>query len=253
MARQFARLSQLWRASRRYAVDLLFPPECALCHADLSGDGQIAICDDCQQTLVTAHSIRRCPRCGAAIAAPVDDQGRCHKCRDVHLHFESVIPLGDYDGPLRHSVLMMKKWQREPLSLAVGRLTAETLFDRLESLHVDLIVPVPMHWTRRIWRATNSPDLLAEAIAEKLAATDDSRCLIRVRHTEQQTILAPSKRADNVHHAFRVRDDRVLNDKSILLVDDILTTGATCNDAARALKQAGANAVHVCVVARAGT
>ncbi|MBL8827392.1 MAG: ComF family protein [Planctomycetaceae bacterium] len=251
MTTAFPDWRQLWRRSRIQLTDLLFPPECAVCHVDLAAGDDLAMCVDCRQQLVPQTPTRRCRQCGAENAAPPDDRGRCSHCRDGRWHFASVTPLGNYDGSLRRAVLLMKLWQREPLSLAIGRLTAESLSEPLSELGISLVVPIPMHWTRRLWRATNSPDLVAESLAHAMGVNDDGRCLVRVRHTEQQSILAPTKRAENVHHAFRVRDGHDVNGRVVLLVDDILTTGATCNDAARALRAAGASDVHVCVVARA--
>ncbi len=251
MSTAFRSWRQLWRRGRNQFTDLLFPPECALCHVDLAAGDDSAICVDCRQQIISAAPTRRCRQCGAEIAAPPDDQGRCSHCRDGKWHFTSVAPLGNYDGLLRRAVLLMKQWQRDPLSLAIGRLTAELLAEPLGELGISRIVPIPMHWTRRLWRATNSPDLVAESLADEMGVSDDGRCLVRVRHTEQQSILAPTKRAENVHHAFRVRAGHDVSGETVLLIDDILTTGATCNDAARALRAAGASAVHVCVVARA--
>lgn len=240
-----------WRSARQQFADLFFPPECAICHGDLTGHASVAICHTCQQSLLATLHARRCARCGAQTPVEPDDRGRCYACRTEAFQFTGVIPLGDYKDSLKRTVLMMKKWQRDPLSLAVGRLTADVLAERLQSLAIDLVVPIPMHWTRRWWRATNSPDLLAEEIAGRLGVRDHARCLVRTRHTEQQSLLPPSRRAINVRHVFRVRGSPDLSGQTILLVDDILTTGATCNDAARALIEAGAGAVYVCVVARA--
>jgi ComF family protein len=165
--------------------------------------------------------------------------------------FDSVVVFGSYAEGLRHTVLLMKRGAREPLSLAIGRWLAARLESDLRQRSIDFIVPVPMFWRRRLWRGTNNPDLLAEALSDRLGVPFDPRCLVRVRSTPQQNMVPPSERHANVRGAFRLRGGRDVTDKTLLVVDDVLTTGATCNETAKVLKEAGAKAVHVCVVARA--
>jgi ComF family protein len=112
-------------------------------------------------------------------------------------------------------------------------------------------VPIPMHWTRRIGRGINNPDVLAQCLAKSLGIPLRRDILVRRVNTTPQAALPPSKRFENLHGAFRVRRPQAADGARVLLVDDVLTTGATCSEAAKMLKRAGAAAVFVAVVARA--
>ena len=146
----------------------------------------------------------------------------------------------------------MKRPAGEQLTLAVGRLLAERRGAQLAQLRPDLIVPVPMHWWRRLVRGFNSAELLAQCLGRHLNAPV-AHVLVRRRHTQPQKDLLPRERFANVRDAFQVRERarRHWRGSHVLLVDDILTTGATCSEAARVLKLAGAATVAVAVVARA--
>ena len=232
-------------------LNLLFPPRCACCNADLSQrhDG-LHLCADCRRQLGPV-AWPCCRRCGAAGAADHDPPERCLLCRDTPLRFDTVIPLGAYRDQLRDVVLRMKRNSHESLSAAMGRLLTLRRMDRLTSLKADLIVPVPMFWTRRLRRGTNSPEILAASLGRCLRVPARRRVLIRRRNTLPQADLRPKDRFRNVRGAFRVRSAGRLDGRRVLLVDDILTTGATCSEAAGMLKQAGASMVAAVVVARA--
>ena len=110
---------------------------------------------------------------------------------------------------------------------------------------------MPMHWTRRLQRGINSPEILAGCLARHLGIPLRRRLLVRCRRTFLQTEMSPPQRFRNVRAAFRVHKSPCLQGARVLLVDDILTTGATCSEAAKTLKKAGAAAVVVAVLARA--
>ena len=149
-------------------------------------------------------------------------------------------------------MLKTKRLSAEALSLTVGRLLAQRLGDKLAKFRADAVLPIPMHWAKRLLRGVNSPELLADCLGRKLGVPV-VRSLVRCRYTGPQKDLLPRERFRNVRGAFRLRrsDRQRWQGSRLLLVDDILTTGATCSEAARLLKQAGAAAVAVAVVARA--
>lgn len=145
----------------------------------------------------------------------------------------------------------MKRPSQESLSAAMGRLLALRRRSQLAGLRADLIVPVPMFWSRRLGRGTNSPDIMAGALGRCLGMPLGRRVLSRRRNTLPQASLSPKERFQNVRGAFRARAGYRLDGLRVLLVDDILTTGATCSEAAKMLKQAGATMVAAAVIARA--
>jgi len=175
----------------------------------------------------------------------------CIRCRKTPLKFDAVVALGSYHAGLRYSVLRMKLPAHDVLSMAFGRLLAERRRELLLGLCADVIIPIPMFWTRRLGRGKNNPEVLASCLAKPLGISARRGVLVRCRNTPPQAGLPPSQRFRNVRGAFRVRRPDVVKGARVLLVDDVLTTGATCSEAAKMLKQAGASMVAVAVVARA--
>jgi len=232
-------------------LNLLLPPRCVCCDADLlANPGKILLCQPCQSALAPVDW-RGCPRCGAPVPSDQRIGSRCPFCHTSRLWFDTVVPLGSYHGGLSRVVLRMKGPSQSPLAVAMGQLLAHCRAPQLVDLRADLVVPVPMYWTRRLSRGTNSPDIIAEQLVGCLKGGRASGVLARCRNTLPQKGLPPQKRFHNVRGAFRVRRGYNLQGRRVLLVDDTLTTGATCSEAARVLKRAGAAMVAVAVVARA--
>ena len=115
------------------------------------------------------------------------------------------------------------------------------------------MLPVPMHWMRRVVRRTNSAELIAAAVAQGLDVPLAHRALGRVRWTRKQGPMLRTQRMQNVRRAFRLSERVPVRGRRLILVDDIMTTGATCDEVAKILKRAGAAAVTVAVLARADT
>lgn len=247
----------VWHFSRRLApvgrigLNLLFPPRCEWCDADLPhpNDG-LLLCDSCLASL-GPQTWPGCVRCGALAEQRPGPTGGCTLCHDTPLKFSEVIPLGAYQDELREVVLRMKRRNNETLSAVMGHLLYSHRLDRLSSVKADMIVPVPMHWARRLGRGTNSPEVLASCLAKRLGIPTFARAMYRHRNTLPQKDLPPSRRFHNVRGAFRVRNGYPIEGARVLVVDDILTTGATCSEAAATLRRAGAALVAVAVIARA--
>jgi ComF family protein len=145
----------------------------------------------------------------------------------------------------------MKRPTGEGLAIAVAHLLADHTGSQLVEFEPDVVVPIPMHWTRRLVRGTNSAETLAEVLARRGRLPIARRLLVRLRKTLPQFNLHPGERVRNIRGAFRVRAGYHLDAARVLLVDDILTTGATCSEASRVLLAAGAAQTTVAVVARA--
>jgi ComF family protein len=231
--------------------DLLYPPRCVHCGSDLfdRNHGRL-LCDDCEARL-GPEVWHGCRRCGSQIPESRLAADRCASCRDTALYFDSVTPLGGYHSDLRDVVLRMKHTSHDALSAALGRLLAERRLEPLANIRADVIVPIPMFWRRRLLRGKNNPEVLAHCLADSLEVPMRASVLAWCRNTKPQSSLAPSRRFENVRGAFRVRRPDSVQGARILLVDDVLTTGATCSEAAKMLKKAGATMVAVAVVARA--
>ena len=158
--------------------------------------------------------------------------------------------MGPYEGLLRDAILRMKKWTGEDLAEVIGALWAKRMVDRLRPLAPDAVIPVPLHWMRRWRRGFNSCDVLAQCLARALGIPCRTRALRRARATPQQT-LQPSAtaRRENVKHAFHAITGVDIESQTLLLVDDVLTTGATASEAAKALRIYKPKAIYVAVMA----
>jgi ComF family protein len=235
----------------RAECDLLFPPRCVLCLADLPAEHHVSmLCCDCITRLAPEVWVG-CQRCGGEIASEKLVAARCPSCEKSRLWFDTVTVLGSYHAGLKDVMVRMKRPAYEALTIAMGRLLAHRRQRNLVDLDVDLIVPIPMHWTRWLARGINSPELVGGCLSHLLRVPLRRRTLARRRNTAPQKDLPPAERFRNLEGAFRIRRGNNLRGARVLLVDDILTTGATCSEAAKMLKQAGAATVAVAVVARA--
>jgi ComF family protein len=230
---------------------LLFPPRCVCCDVELlEADGPWPLCTDCLARLAPS-AWHGCRRCGGEVLEGGFSPTRCLLCNNLSLRFDAAVALGSYHAGLGEVVLRMKRPSRNALSLAMGRLLAERRRAELLELQANVIVPIPMFWARRLGRGINNPDVLAGCLGQSLGIPVRRHVLIRHRNTLPQARLPPSRRVENVRGAFRIRRPDAVRGAHVLLVDDVLTTGATCSEAAKMLKQAGAARVAVAVVARA--
>jgi ComF family protein len=174
----------------------------------------------------------------------------CSNCRDEDFHFEKAVALGMYSGRLRELVLRFKSGREDALSLACGELLAEKWQASAEEAAVDCVVGVPLPPRRRLFRAANVTDILTEAIARRLGVPQLEGGLQFVRNIKQQHRLTLPQRRRNVRGAMRAAATWEWIGLRVLVVDDVLTTCATANEAARALRAAGAATVAIAVVAR---
>ena len=232
-------------------VDLLLPPRCAGCGAESEEFAdEILLCESCRKQFTDSVSAR-CPRCGAVAA------GDCPACRKRRPKFERLVTLGPYAGSLRTAVLRLKRPGHEAFATAMGQWLADrvvTVLNEVEAplvLADSLVTPIPMHWVRRVAQQANSPDLLAAALAARLSLPLSDSALVRRRNTRKQGPMLRTERLQNVRGAFDVRPEASFTDKHVIVVDDVVTTGATCDEVARVLRRAGARRVTVATLARA--
>ena len=227
--------------------ELVFPGVCLLCDALLRKDAR-DFCSNCRDAL-TGDQLTTCPRCGGTVGPHVDCSNGCPRCKNETFAFEGVIRLGPYEGRIREAVLRMKHAAGEGLAEAVGEVWAHRSESRLRDLAATMVVPVPLHWTRRWRRGYNQSQRLAEAIARRLGVPCCPSLLRRIRATPPQTSQSATGRRANVRGAFRAAASDSLKSQVVLLVDDVLTTGTTASEAARALRAAGAARVFAVVLA----
>ena len=240
-------LSFMGRSAGRLAeqgLDLVCPPRCVFCRADVPepGSGPALVCDGCARRL--ASDVSRCPACGAPASSAADCR-RCHgRCRD----WDGIVVLAAYADEVRSAVLAAKRPGGEIITAGLATLLARKHAEQLAAWGIDLIVPVPMHWTRRMLRGTSAADGLAQGVAAALGVPRRA-ALVRTRATRMQNELEPAARRTNVRDAFRAT--AVTAGRRVLVVDDVTTTGGTLAACRAALVAAGAAAVYAAAVARA--
>ncbi len=241
---------------------VVFPTDCSLCGGELASDGCGRACGTCLASL-SPWDGPTCSCCGLPFVSPraLDaTDPRCGECLADTPDYAGVRSFGLYTGKLRQSILRVKFSSDERLAGYLGGLLTSA-WDRLpgfQSTPSPLIVPVPLHVSRRKERGFNQAELIAEGLIRALAkrqsktkTTNVKSCLVRRRATIPQTGLSVSARRENLRGAFEVQKPEQVRGREIVLVDDVMTTGATISACARALKRAGATRVWGLTVAHA--
>ena len=228
--------------------DLVYPPHCPVCQKHLTfPDSDEILCPDCRGTLIR-NTPPFCPKCSRHL----DDIGlaRCLPCRGEPLQFDFAWAACLYMDPLRELIIQFKYHQKTCLRGPLARCVTD--FVRAYDLDIqqfDCIAAVPLHPVRLRERGYNQALLLAEQITEAYHIPLSVGNLVRARNTKQQTLLSEKERWTNVHGAFRINRPAGFFRKNVLIIDDLLTTGATVSEAAGALKRVGAGTVGVLALA----
>lgn len=239
-----------WRDCARSALALVYPAACVGCGEEFTVTAtDVLLCDNCRTSL-SAGFANPCPRCAMPLAGAPGQAMACSECHHRRHRYASATALGKYEDLLRKLVLRTKSGGDDALALAFGKL----LCQRWESLPnapaVDAVVPVPVPPLRRLFRAMNLAEILAEAVAGDRKLPRLTGALRYRRAVKKQANLTPARRRRNVKGAMEATELFDLKGARLLVIDDVLTTGATADETARALLAAGAAVVHVAVVAR---
>lgn len=235
-------------------LDFLFPPSCHLCKVPLRNGRYL--CHPCHEALPRITS-PLCAQCGLSFEANQPDPDSCPNCQDRSFAFDFARSALLYRDGARELVHAFKYERRVHLHHELAQVTAEALED--ERLSPDgatdwILVPVPLHWKRQRWRWFNQAHELARALAQ-LRGLTLYPALRRTRPTTQQILLTRGQRLKNLRGAFQLSRQeqrrKFLQGKSVLLVDDVFTTGSTAHECARVLKEeAGAQKVVVLTALR---
>ena len=189
--------------------------------------------------------------CGAHKTSINHVLGDCAECRNKKFRFDRVYSLGEYEGRLREAIVQMKYEAGRPLAAATGTLMGRRICRLDFDDKPDLATCVPKFWAKRLTTGVNSAEILMSALARRANIPAVPDALVCRRNINKQSMLSPEQRRKNVRGAWRVAAGYDLSGAHILLVDDVLTTGATVDEIARTLKKAGASRVVVSVVGRA--
>lgn len=233
-----------------WLLDLLYPRDCFFCGRPAGEEGHI--CAECLGR-ISFHRNPSCTLCGAESALPEGPDFICSDCLRHRPAFERAFIAARYDGAIRDLIQTFKYRRGLWLLDDLTRFLVATYLARLSplGLRFDAVVPVPMQAAKLRTRGYNQAELLARGVARQLGIPLKTHLLRRVKtDVLSQTRLRREGRLRNAAAAYRTAHPRHLQGKTILLVDDVMTTGATCEACARLLRQAGAAKVYVLALAR---
>lgn len=230
-------------------ADILYPKICLVCKNKLKDKPSVdnLVCPVCWGK-IKKNSPPFCCCCGRHLKNPV--KNICPECIRKQLHFDRAFSPCAYDGVLKELIHLFKYKDRDYLGPALSRLMIEFIKDyNLPMDFLDLVVPIPLHKTRLREREFNQAEILSNHIACEFNKKVLPQALIRLRNTKSQTELEINERLANIKMGFSAAKNADIRGKNILLVDDVLTTGATSSEAAYTLKEAGAHIVFVLTLA----
>jgi len=229
---------------------LLWPAVCINCRESICETDK-SLCKDCWGELISCTGADYCQRCGRDVSRYALVDGACPDCQGKEIHFDQIARSGVYAESLREMILAFKKGRTE-LDSTLGFLANAALDGSGFYNEIEFFVPVPLHWFRRLTRGHNQALVLAKKLKHPTAKI--STDLVRIRYTKTQPggVADVAARARNVAGAFAVRRGHQFTGRSVCIVDDIKTTGATLNECAKTLKEAGAAKVFALVLAVAG-
>lgn len=231
-------------------IDVIYPKTCRVCGNRLKTNSvDNLICLDCWSK-IKKNAPPFCRRCGRNLKNNHFLKNICPQCQRTDFGFDRAFSPCVYEGVVKVLISQFKYRGNDYIGTSLSRLLIDFVEDyNLELKLFDLIAPVPLHPKKLREREFNQAQILSKCLAGKFGMELSTNNLIRVRDTSTQTDLADRERWHNVAGSFTVRDGSHLKRKNILLIDDVLTTGATCSEASRALKEAGAGVVFVLTLA----
>lgn len=229
-------IDSIWR----FFLIIFFPARCVSC-----GSPGLIVCPQCLES-IEKLSTSLCTECGKL----TDLSTYCPNCRrKLETNLAGIYICARYDaGPIREIIYGLKYQGYLDIVPVIGELIVERIRDNLPKGEL-VVVPVPLHPRKKAIRGFNQAELIARYVSKRLDLKGGN-ALVRIKNTRSQVEFNRAKRLANMEGAFRCEDRGLVQGKIVLLVDDVVTTGATLNDCARALKEAGAKKIWGAVLAR---
>ena len=222
-------------------LNILFPELCPICQ-EPSSDHKIApVCTECWHT-IQPYEGPGCRKCGRPLVSDVSRT--CGYCLKDEPAFKRAGSFGTYDGALKKAINLFKYYNVKRLSVPLSEIM---LLSRMPQ--VETVIPVPLYIKRLRQRGFNQSALIAGHMASCMGAEPVIGSLIKIRDTMPQVGLSSAERRKNIRNAFEIRNGELIRNKSVLLIDDVITTGATAGECSRVLKKAGAGEVYVMALA----
>lgn len=231
-------------------INIVYPKHCFICHDRLKSNAlDNIVCMDCWSK-IKKNIPPFCNRCGRHMESNQILKNICGKCQRINLTFDRAFSPCLYEGALKEMIHQFKYSGKDYLGHTLSRLLINFIKDyNLDLKLFDLIMPMPLHQRKLREREFNQARILSDFVASEFDIKLSKNHLVRIRDTSTQTDLNDEQRWRNVKDAFIVKQESELKRKNILLIDDVLSTGATCSEAARVLKNAGCGIVFVLTLA----
>ena len=231
-------------------TDLIYPNCCLACKNKIgSTKEQRFVCASCWDK-IEKNLPPFCASCGRHLDIKSLKENTCSSCSQVKFYFNRAFSPCVYTGTIKKLIHEFKYSGKDYLGKSLGALMNEFIRDyHLPIEHLDFIIPVPLHKSRLREREFNQAEILSQEVGKEFNKMILTDALIRSKPTKTQTELAIGERRQNVEKSFRVSRPEIIRDANLLLIDDVLTTGATSNEAARSLKEAGAKIVLLLTLA----
>jgi len=237
--------------NRIHAIEeIVYPKFCRLCSSSIINDHSFdCVCKSC---LLKAklNTPPFCKQCGIPLIKTLPDNRGCSFCRGKKFNFDEALSAYEYSGVIKECISLFKYEGKIRLAANLGQLMADFFKRYCRSKRFDYIVCVPLYWRKKIDRGFNQAEILAEFLSRSLSISCCFDKLRRIRKTSSQFNLNFRERHKNISGAFACKDLNFFVGKSVLLVDDIFTTGATLNECSKVLKQAGALKITAFTLAR---
>lgn len=233
-----------------HLVNIFYPKICVVCRLALSnGAVDNLVCRQCWSK-IERNLPPICAICGRQIRNKQITKRVCLNCQRRIFHFDRALAPYIYEGVLKELIHKFKYEGKDYLGKTLSSLWKDFIRQYQQTLcFFDLIIPIPLHKTKLREREFNQAEFFGKQISAQLGLNLSLGNFIRIRQTQTQTKLPENQRWDNVRGCFELRQPSEICGKNIILVDDVLTTGATCSEAASVLKSAGAGCIFVITLA----
>lgn len=242
-------MATMMRALTEPIIDVIYPPLCVCCRKPYQRGSDVHLCSDCYFA-IERHAPPFCPRCGRSLRHLHDIRnGICSRCSDKKYPFDRAWSLCRYEGICKDLIHDFKYRQKRHYKTIFAQLLKEFLGTFKPWSTIDVIIPIPLHAVKLREREYNQSAILAGILGELLQKPLQAGCLERIRNTTPQFDLDEQKRAENIRGCFRLNNGQALRAQSILIVDDVLTTGATLSEAARTIRAGEPQAIEVLSIA----
>jgi ComF family protein len=230
--------------------DLIYPNCCLVCKNKIAPpDQQQLICAGCWGK-VEQNLPPFCARCGRHLDSQAIEKNACKSCSRLNFYFDRAFSPCQYTGTVKKLIHEFKYSGKDYLGKPLGKLMQTFIRDyQLPIAHLDFLVPIPLHKSRQREREFNQAEILSQEVAREFDKKVLTDFFIRVKPTKTQTELTYQERCQNVEKSFAVTKPELIKNANLLLIDDVLTTGATSSEAAKSLKEAGAKIVILLTLA----